>query len=100
MQRAIVQYSYLQILDLLTTVAFLLLGVQEGNPLVRAAMTVTGSAVTGLLVVKLVALVLGVYCWQRNKDRLLWRINAMFALVVAWNLVMLIAGAALPGRPV
>ena len=28
------QYSYLQILDFLTTIAFLVNGVKEGNPLV------------------------------------------------------------------
>ena len=30
------QYSYLQVLDFLTTIAFLLNGVKEGNPLVRS----------------------------------------------------------------
>lgn len=93
MQKAIVQYSYLQVLDLLTTVAFLLLGVQEGNPLVRVAMTLAPSPVVGLMAMKLAAMMLGLYCWQSNKDRLLWKINTMFAIVVAWNMVVLIVGA-------
>lgn len=38
MNQLLLQYSYLQILDLMTTVAFLLHGVREGNPLVRLAL--------------------------------------------------------------
>src|SRR5260370_9306861 len=34
----LLQYSYLQILDFLTTIALLPLGVREGNPLVRLAL--------------------------------------------------------------
>ena len=34
------QYSYLQVLDFLTTIAFLVNGVREGNPLVRLALSV------------------------------------------------------------
>ena len=37
MNQLLLQYSYLQVLDFMTTVAFLLHGVHEGNPLVRAA---------------------------------------------------------------
>ena len=97
MRNAIVQFSYLQLLDLLTTIAFLVIGVHEGNPLVRMAMSAAPTPMVGLLLVKTGALLLGVYCWQRNKDRLLWRINMLFALLVAWNLVALIVGAAFPG---
>jgi len=97
LRNAIVQFSYLQLLDLLTTVAFLVIGVQEGNPLVRMAMATAPTPMVGLLLVKTGALLLGGYCWQRNKDRLLWRINTLFALLVAWNLVALIVAAAFPG---
>ena len=38
MNQLLLQYSYLQMLDLLTTVAFLLHGIHEGNPLVRLAL--------------------------------------------------------------
>ena len=88
-----IQYSYLQLLDLLTTVAFLLIGVQEGNPVVRLALEVAPSPVSGLLGVKLAALGLGIYCIRAGRLRLLSRINALFAVVVAWNLVALIVGA-------
>ena len=86
-------YSYLQVLDFLTTVAFLVQGVQEGNPLVRLAMNVTPNPMIGLLIVKLAAVGLGIYCWHGNRSRTLNRINLLFAVVVAWNLVSLILGS-------
>ena len=84
------QYSYLQVLDFLTTVAFLVNGVREGNPLVRLALSVGSSPIASLLVVKLLAILLGLYCWRVGKRQLLLRINVLFALLVAWNLVALI----------
>jgi Domain of unknown function (DUF5658) len=85
------QYSYLQMLDFMTTLAFLLNGVGEANPVVRFALQYSPNPVGGLLVVKLVALALGVYCWRAGRQRLLFRINILFAFLVAWNLVALIA---------
>lgn len=92
MNQLLLQYSYLQMLDLLTTVAFLLHGVQEANPLVRLALRYSSHPWGGLLLVKALALGLGVYCWRCGRERLLNRINILFAIVVAWNLVALIAG--------
>ena len=89
----LIQYSYLQMLDLLTTFAFLLRGVQEGNPMVRFAMRFSSHPLGGLLAIKVLALGLGYYCWRCGRERLLTRINVLFAIVVAWNLVALIAGS-------
>jgi len=89
----LVQYSYLQVLDLLSTVAFLLYGVREANPLVRFFLESFSSPLVGLLLVKLAAVVLGVVVWRMGRKRLLARINFLFALVVTWNLVALIMGA-------
>jgi hypothetical protein len=88
----LLQYSYLQMLDLLTTVAFLLHGIHEGNPLVRLALRYSPHPLGGLLLVKTLALALGIYCWRCGHERLLTRINTLFAIVVAWNLLALIAG--------
>jgi uncharacterized protein DUF5658 len=79
-------------LDLLTTLAFLLHGVQEGNPMVRLALRYSSNPLGGLLLVKMLALSLGFYCWRCGRQRLLTRINILFAIVVAWNLLALIAG--------
>jgi hypothetical protein len=83
-------------LDFMTTVAFLLNGVQEGNPLVRLALQYSSNPIGGLLVVKVIALALGVYCWKAGRERLLLRINVLFALLVAWNLVALILNSSHP----
>jgi len=89
----LVQFSYLQVLDYLTTVAFLILGIREGNPVVRLIMQSSPTPLLGLALVKLAALALGVYCVRVGKEQLLKRINILFAVVVAWNLVALILGA-------
>jgi hypothetical protein len=81
------------VLDFMTTVAFLLHGIREGNPLVRFALNYAPHPMTGLIVVKVAALGLGIYCWRCGRNRLLSRINLLFALVVAWNMVALIVAA-------
>jgi len=94
----LLQFSYLQVLDLMTTLAFLLNGVREGNPLVRMAVQYAPHPLGGLLLVKAAALALGFYCWKAGRERLLMRINILFALVVAWNLAALIlASSSLQG---
>ena len=94
MNQQLLQFSYLQVLDFLTTVAFLLHGVQEANPLVRLALFSMPNPIGALLTVKVLALGLGLFCWRMGRDRLLMRINIMFAILVAWNLVALIATSA------
>jgi len=77
-------------LDFMTTVAFLVNGVREGNPLVRFALHYAPHPLGGLLAVKVAAIALGLYCWRGGRQRLLGRINLLFAIVVAWNLAALI----------
>ena len=93
MNQLLLQYSYLQVLDFMTTVAFLLHGIREGNPVVRLALNYAPHPMSGLIAVKIAALGLGFYCWRRGRDRLLSRINLLFAAVVAWNMVALIVAA-------
>lgn len=95
--RTFLIYAYLQVLDVMTTLSFLLAGVQEANPLVRYAMMAAGSPLGGLVAVKLAALLLGLYCWSSGRVRLLQRANVFFAGLVAWNLCCLIVG--LGGAP-
>jgi len=89
----LIQYSYLQVLDFLTTMTFLLYGIQEANPVVRWMMDVTNSPLGGLALIKCIALGLGFLVWKMGRRRLLARINVMFAVLVAWNLVALILGS-------
>lgn len=92
--QVLLQYSYLQVLDFLTTLAFLVHGLQEGNPIVRLVLQAAPHPLTGLLIVKAVAAALGVYCWKLGRLRLLSRVNILFAAVVAWNVAALILSAA------
>lgn len=94
MNQLLLQYSYLQVLDFLTTVAFMMNGVREANPVVRLAMNFSQNPLGGLLAVKLAAVALGLYCWTRGRERLLSRINLLFAILVAWNLAALIVATA------
>jgi len=93
MTQLLLQFSYLQVLDFMTTLAFLLNGVREANPLVRLALKYGPTPMGGLFLVKLLAVALGVYCWRYGKIKLLGRINILFAIVVTWNLAALILGA-------
>src|SRR5271169_2318210 len=93
MNQLLVQYSYLQVLDFMTTLAFLLHGIHEGNPLVRVALQYSPNPLGGLLAIKVLAIGLGIYCWRGGRERLLGRINILFAALVAWNLAALILGA-------
>jgi hypothetical protein len=83
-------FSYLQILDLMTTVAFLQTGVQEANPIVRMAVAIGHSPLGGLIAVKVGAVLLGFYCWWMGRERLLFRANLLFALLIIWNLAAVI----------
>ena len=94
MPLTLVIFSYLQILDLMSTVAFMMLGVREANPLIRFAFSLTHNPLAGLLLAKLTVVLLGVCCWLGGRERALAHANLVFALVVAWNLAVVIARAA------
>jgi hypothetical protein len=89
---ALLTYIYLQGLDLLTTVAFLLSGVEEANPVVRWAMEQAANPLLGLMLVKMAAMLLGLYCWASNRGLLLQRANYGYAALIVWNLTCLVFG--------
>jgi hypothetical protein len=86
------QYVYLQTLDFLTTAAFLAYGIKEANPVVRAFLQFGSTPLSGLFLLKLLAVGLGIFCWKMGRHRLLSRVNGLFALLIVWNLVALIVG--------
>ncbi|MBA3973522.1 MAG: hypothetical protein C0504_04795 [Candidatus Solibacter sp.] len=90
MSSVLINYAYLQLLDLLTTAAFLLAGVKEANPIVVFAMEIAANPILGVAAVKALALMLGLYCWWSNRGRLLKMATAFYAVLVAYNLVCLI----------
>lgn len=89
----LLQFSYLQLLDLLTTIAFLAHGGKEANPIVRLVLTAGPPPLVGLLALKVLALGLALYCVRKARLRLLERVNMFFALLVAWNVCVLIFSA-------
>ena len=90
-------FLYLQGLDLLTTLAFLMNGVHEANPLVRFAIAIAPHAFYGLLAMKAGAMGLGLFCAWKGKLRLLHAANLFFAVLVVWNLVALVLRLATVG---
>ena len=87
----LIQFSYLQLLDFLTTLVFLTGGVKEANPLVRMALAVGPAPWIGLLSVKLAAFAMAVFCWRTARTRLLTLANLFFAVLVTWNLLAMLA---------
>ena len=84
----LIQFICLQICDLVTTLVFLSMGVAEGNPLVRLALSAARAHPAVVLsAVKMAGIVGAWYAWHSGRRRLLSRINLMFAVCVAWNLV-------------
>ncbi|HLI83252.1 MAG TPA: DUF5658 family protein [Bryobacteraceae bacterium] len=79
-------FILLQVLDAGTTMAFLHRGVAEGNPLVRALFGVSAGPAMGLALAKLAGIVLALFAWRTGRQRLLSRVNVVFAACVMWNL--------------
>jgi len=90
---SLILFSYFQLLDLLTTVGFLIHGAKEGNPLVRFALLAAPNPLVGLVIVKIVAMAIGFYCWRLRRQQLLGRINVLFGALISWNMCALIVGS-------
>ena len=88
--KLLAEFTYLQILDVLTTIAFLMQGVAEANPIVRWAIHLGPTPVLGLVLLKAGAFGLALLCLAQSRHRLLQRVNVFFAFLVAWNLFALI----------
>ncbi len=84
------QFAYLQALDLLSTIAFLLHGVGEANPLVRWSMSIAPHPIGGLTAVKLLAIGLAIYCVKTHREKLLSRMNLFYAGLITWNMICLV----------
>jgi hypothetical protein len=82
----------LQVLDALTTLLFLHNGVSEANPLVRAVLASSASPALALAPAKIFAVALAIFAWRTGRKRLLWKMNVVFVLCVAWNLVAAAVG--------
>jgi hypothetical protein len=82
-------FLYLQVLDLLTTLVGLKLGISEASPFVRSLLQFgPGVAVTAS---KLVAIALAAVCFMLNRSRLIVWVNCWYGLIVVWNLCTILS---------
>ncbi len=91
MRNQLAQFAYLQLLDVMTTLLYFAHQGPEANPLVNLLMHSAGSPIAGLVVTKLLAFAVALYCWRRSRERLLWGVNLFYSAVIVWNLSMLLA---------
>lgn len=81
-------FLYLQLLDFITTLIGLQLGLGEASPFIRWLMQLGPAA--GLALSKLVAFVLGGACiWFKRRHLLRW-INYWYAGLVVWNMGLIL----------
>jgi hypothetical protein len=76
-------FLYLQLLDFMTTMIGMRIGLGEASPFVRALMQLGPAA--GLALSKLLAFALVGVCIWLNKKRLMRWINYWYAGLVLWN---------------
>lgn len=77
-------FLYLQLLDFLTTVVGLRLGLVELSPFIRWLMG--AGPVFGALLSKLMAVALAGFCLWIQRRRLIQWLNYWYAALVVWNL--------------
>lgn len=81
-------FVYLQILDLLTTILFLKMGLVEGNWLV--SLLIRWSPMLGVLLAKIGTIILALIAVHYHKIRVMRLANFGYGGVVVWNLVCII----------
>jgi len=81
----------LQSLDILTTMIGLQMGAQEGSVFIGQLMRV--GPLEGLLISKILAVFLAAMAMKFKRPRIIVFLNFWFALLVTWNLAMIVLSA-------
>ena len=81
-------FLYLQVLDFLTTLVGVKIGLQEMSPFVRQLMR--ADPALGLAVSKLLAFALAGFCLWANRAHIIRWINYWYAGLVVWNLCLIL----------
>jgi hypothetical protein len=82
-------FIYLQVLDLLTTLLGFRVGAAEASPFVR--ILAHAGPFTGVAIAKTIALAIGGICvWTNRPGPIRW-MTYVSAIVVAWNLMIILA---------
>ena len=79
-------FFLLQVLDIITTLIFRAMGIAETNPLVSHLMNQLGT-LPSLLLVKSVAIAIGLACGMASHPTFVRRINAVYVLFVGMNIL-------------
>ena len=82
-------FLYLQVLDFLTTLVGLHIGLQEISPFIRQIMQF--DATLGLAATKLLAVGLAGFCIWSHREHVIRWINYWYAGLVVWNLCIILA---------
>lgn len=85
---SLITFVTLQVLDILTTLIGMQLGATEGSIFIRHLMNV--GPVAALLIAKLFAAFLVATALRMKRPRLIVFLNLAFAVLVSWNLVVIL----------
>ena len=72
---------------------FLSRGVAEGNPLIALALSSGHSPLPSLVAVKVIAMLIGFYCYRSGRITALRLANMGYLLIVVWNLAAIAIAA-------
>ena len=89
---SLILFCVLQVLDGLTTLVFLRLGVSEGNPLVQFALELSANPLLPIALLKGAGCGLAVIASRYRRPRALRISNIVFAVCVVWNLAAISTG--------
>ena len=81
-------FLYLQILDFLTTMVGIRVGLAESSPFIRWMMNSNPAA--GLAASKIVAVLIAGICIATNRPTLIKWVNGWYAALVVWNLCLIL----------
>lgn len=82
-------FAYLQVLDFLTTMIGLRIGLSEASPSIAPMIGALGpAAAVGMS--KVIAFSLAGFCMATKRERIVKLINYWFAALVAWNMVLIV----------
>jgi hypothetical protein len=82
-------FFYLQLLDILTTLLGIRLGLSEASPFIQFLMRF--GVLGGLLASKIVAFAIGGFCVWRRRFRVIGMVNYWYATLVIWNLALIVS---------
>lgn len=81
-------FLYLQLLDFLTTMVGIQVGLAESSPFIRWMMT--SNPAVGLAVSKIVAVLIAGICIATNRPNLIKWVNVWYAGLAVWNLCLIL----------